>query len=850
MNSQTEYYLEFLITEAFKGKGFQKINDLFEEKLSCSSQRHGKALLTQIDKLINKELDRNEFQHVILLMKCIQHFCSCDYQDGFSLIQQGLVSKIILWFERTLEFLKIFVENNPSIAKLVEEFYDTAVVICRSNNKEGVKQLLDTFLLNLGIVITESWPPFYVRLEAVKTFNLILDQIPREDKKSLQTSEEMQSLMKTMARKLFEVGDYDVQVAISEALCRMAPKKLRESYAQEWFEDVYFAKAFVEVNDKDFETDCRRFLNCLNSKAPHATRVWLRKKLCLCLLPPIDIRVFTYPCVNAFADLVELQRPDDDKLKHFWIDFNVGSQCVSFYVQNDEGNLWDSVRLQKESVAGYNLQEAGGQKLLDIYPKISFLIIGKETKHVKICFERDYDIENAIIKTFGEDLKKSDSQDETKEKVLPTVGTSVQSPPRLQEKGHLNSPQAEVTYSEVNSKSKVQSPISGALESSAEVHHSYWNGIVFTFGDNAGQKWRLSVVQGGTAKGQAKYLAKFNYKIFYKNDLISSVSESESDKSWILEPKKSASKSADYSRKKQKPKGRLKVLPLSDSSNEDIAGKKDTSSSFTSLKKPSMQVKGKAKTLSFSDVKLPGVSALLTPGDSIQLSVSGTNNVSYLDEQDLMDPLQDLSSPECTLPKVFEKGDFQSGISSRIVPKVLENDEEPQKKRKRSDSGERELSFRPRKLFGSSERKLGPPEDLLKHNPEPSDFTGYSFISSFETFTKDLKSKMMAAYKKMESQAQDMLTVSHMHVSSLIGQIQQFKVRKLQHFHEIVTHELSELEVENQALNELEKETMVCAWDNAAIYSILYDALMQLVMDSTSSHCTSCVMYMGDAISQ
>ncbi|XP_068090728.1 synaptonemal complex protein 2-like [Hyperolius riggenbachi] len=387
MNNQTEYYLESLITEAFKGKGFQKISDLFAEKASCSSQRHSKAMLTQLDRLINKELDRNEFRHVTLLMKCIQHFCKNDSHEAFSLIHQGLISKMVIWFERTLEFLKICDEDNTFISELVEEIYDTVVVICRSDNKEGVKQLVDSFLFTLGLVITENWPAFHIRLEAIKTFNLILDHIALEEKKSLQASEDMGALMKTMARNLFDVGDYDVQVAISEALCRMTPRKLRENLAQLWFEDDFFAQAFLQVNDKDFETDCRNFLNCLNSRGRDGQRV------------------YTFPCIDVFADSEKLRKPQDSKLEHFWIDFNVGSQCVSFYIQNHEGLLWDSVRLQKGLVAAYSLQDVDGQTLLNLHSRNFFLINRKEAKLVRIYFESKHNVEHAVIKTYGEELK-------------------------------------------------------------------------------------------------------------------------------------------------------------------------------------------------------------------------------------------------------------------------------------------------------------------------------------------------------------------------------------------------------------------------------------------------------------
>lgn len=50
--------------------------------------------------------------------------------------------------------------------------------------------------------------------------------------------------------------DYEMQVAISEALCRMTPRKLREDFAGKWFRFRSFASAFTSVGDKYLETVC------------------------------------------------------------------------------------------------------------------------------------------------------------------------------------------------------------------------------------------------------------------------------------------------------------------------------------------------------------------------------------------------------------------------------------------------------------------------------------------------------------------------------------------------------------------------------------------------------------------
>lgn len=53
---------------------------------------------------------------------------------------------------------------------------------------------------------------------------------------------------------MYSVVDYDLQVAITEALCRMIPEKQRRELACQWFSMDFVSSAFKGIKDSEFET--------------------------------------------------------------------------------------------------------------------------------------------------------------------------------------------------------------------------------------------------------------------------------------------------------------------------------------------------------------------------------------------------------------------------------------------------------------------------------------------------------------------------------------------------------------------------------------------------------------------
>nr|KAF6279367.1 synaptonemal complex protein 2 [Pipistrellus kuhlii] len=289
---------------------------------------------------------------------------------------------MVAWFEKSKEIiLSRGNSKDEATINLIEDLFDLLMVIYGIND-EGKKQVVENFIPRICALIIDSRVNICIQQETLKKMNAMLDKMPQDARKILY-NQDVLILMNSMGERILDAGDYDLQVGIVEALCRMTTEKQRQKLASHWFSMDFIANAFKGIKDSEFETDCRIFLNLVNGMLGDKRRV------------------FTYPCLSAFLDKYELQIPSDEKLQEFWIDFNLGSQTLSFYIAGDDDHQWEAVTVPEEEVQIYSIEEKESKKLLTIILKNILKISNTKGKELLLYFDASLEITVVTQKLFG-----------------------------------------------------------------------------------------------------------------------------------------------------------------------------------------------------------------------------------------------------------------------------------------------------------------------------------------------------------------------------------------------------------------------------------------------------------------
>ncbi|XP_042347777.1 synaptonemal complex protein 2-like [Plectropomus leopardus] len=362
--------------------------------IKCSQQ-----FLTKLDKLVSRSLDKKDSKTASLalaiLYKCGKNLKLPGGPQGLSgMIAQGLLKKMVQWFEKCRQlWILCGPQWDETLFNLSEDFFD-ALMVVHEASKEGTYKITESFLYPVGRLAVDPRIYILIQKEAIRKFNLILDKIPVELKKErkILISQEASDIMIKLAGQILKGGDYDLQIGLMEALCRMTTPDQRKERADKWFSMEHVASAFVKIRDSEFETDCRNFLNLVNGMQGDRRRV------------------YSYPCLEVYLDKHELLMPADEKLEEFWIDFNLDSHSISFYFsladEEAQEGQWETICINDNEVQSYTVTEEGKRKVLQLKLSTVVIVGAVEGSSLTIHFSCSLDILQAARTVYGHSKNK------------------------------------------------------------------------------------------------------------------------------------------------------------------------------------------------------------------------------------------------------------------------------------------------------------------------------------------------------------------------------------------------------------------------------------------------------------
>ncbi|XP_032236157.1 uncharacterized protein LOC116617532 isoform X2 [Nematostella vectensis] len=147
-------------------------------------------------------------------------------------------------------------------------------------------------------------------------------------------------------------GDFELQASLLELVFRLLEESERKKCISNWFEDENLQDAFGAINQEEFEAGCRRFLNLLNTSSGERQRV------------------FSFPCLNVQIGDKQVLLAKDESLSSPWVDFNLGSKTITFFVEDEEESpqggesLWETATIKPEDVWDHRLEKTSHRLLL------------------------------------------------------------------------------------------------------------------------------------------------------------------------------------------------------------------------------------------------------------------------------------------------------------------------------------------------------------------------------------------------------------------------------------------------------------------------------------------------------
>ncbi|XP_012995142.2 synaptonemal complex protein 2-like isoform X1 [Esox lucius] len=772
-------------------------------------EKASKSLVSRLNQVAYKELDRKEFKSVSMLLTAIEDVCKRN-EDCFNcLSRQGLFYQMLMWFEKAVEIMKMDKnKGGKELSRLIEAFYDLFLRL--SPSVEDRSQLTSVFLLRVGVVGTNPDIPFGLRLEAIRTINTLLDGTQKEERKKLNLSKDHCLLLEQFAKVILNVGDFEMQVALTEALCRMTVKKSREELANKWFANPVFAEGFNAIKDGEFETDCRNFLNDLNSYFGD------------------ERRVFTFPCLKVFLETTELFKPLDENLKEFWVDFNLGSHNISFFVNNPECLLWESIHVDRVDVLNYSLCDCDERTVLTVHLSKPIAHCNTKGRMVQISFDSKHDILDAAKRVFeSRRLLQNMPSDghaslqhvaETRHSDL-GVPVAVESS-LLSPAGSAETPGAtQLSRTSLTQESETTAADVFKLDSSsnAEVTRA------------KARRFNIQFLSSGGSSPHSDSTKKEKKK---------QKSISKGSPSTLLEAIQVQQTHYSYTRKKPKTKSKLKSEPVQprlpshpfimfecaelpwSSRHPAVATPPPTLSTVLPLSSPSSDdeafvVKhfGTRSAEESSNGTVEELFDQLSPEEPLESNVisrdsgfpdvtgDGWHDSVFLKEE----PME--STPKGHLPNEKAATSRKRALVSDSWGVAGKMPAPPERDPERTVSPP---SWRPRAAFtsGALEEATESMTRVLSEEVDSETKLGSGVLTAFQNFKQQLREHFLARYKQIEAHSLQSLTDCQKHVTSLLGAVHNNRLSHLERFQVTVVQELGRLENDCISLKEIERETV------------------------------------------
>ncbi|XP_006819579.1 uncharacterized protein LOC102802393 [Saccoglossus kowalevskii] len=331
MKSGPEFQLENLIMSKSTGVKYFNALEQFVDQDVQTPQRCNKSICDKVKTHIRQALDVGSYQRLTLLLDVISYFARFEnYDDGLPVLLDADIDRLLVKIFQEANSKLIQTDDNETILepiRLMQKLFDTINDIS-DNSMKGKAIMVSTFselLLELAVNTNKC---FHIRMEAFKILNPLFEGIGNEARTILREKSDVKNLIQRLGRLIYTAGDFDMQIAIIEALSRMTLKSDRSQLSKEWFIRPSHIADFNSIRDQQFETDCRHFLNRLNSSMGDKQRV------------------FSLPCLSASLGDVQMQKPIDENLHEFWTDFN------------SPGDLWETIAVGESDFEEYSVGDS------------------------------------------------------------------------------------------------------------------------------------------------------------------------------------------------------------------------------------------------------------------------------------------------------------------------------------------------------------------------------------------------------------------------------------------------------------------------------------------------------------